>query len=63
MKNNVPTDQHRSLSYKTPTPVAENAAAMAMASRNNNVDPFSDEGSVIRFFLKFGKQIFRIWTF
>ena len=45
----MPTDQNRSLSYKTPTPVAENAAAMAMASRNNNVDPFSDEGSVIRY--------------
>ena len=59
----MPTDQYRSLTYKTPTPVAENAAAMAMASRNNNVDPFSDEGSVIRFFFKFGKQIFRIWTF
>ena len=30
--------------YKTPTPVAENAAAMAMASRNNNLDPYSDDG-------------------
>ena len=47
----MPTDQNRSLSYKTPTPVAENAAAMAMASRNNNVDPLSDEGSVIRYII------------
>ena len=30
--------------YKTPTPVAENAAAMAMASRNNNLDPYSEDG-------------------